>query len=164
MDDIIILSNDKMHLASLKTQIENYLDRNLRLSLNAKTAVRPVSLGIEFVGYVIFATHKKLKKQTARRIIRRVKSLCMKIPKEPATKAEFMRIAASYNGVLRHCDCYGLREKLNRFYAQSKGVTAKNGAMAACDRHLGPVRHRRDGGGPMVYPQNATTGRSDRNT
>ena len=116
MDDVIILSNDKRELAEIKEIIEEFLNNVLHLDLNKKTAIRPCYDGIDFVGYRIWATHRKLKKQTARRMIRNVKRMCEEVAAGNMSKEEFERVAASYNGVLQHCNSYGLRRKLNDIY------------------------------------------------
>ena len=116
MDDVIILSDDKRELAEIKDIIENFLHDNLHLDLNKKTAIRPVWTGIDFVGFRIWTTHKKLKKQTARRMIRNVKRLCEAVQNGKTSKEELLRVAASYNGILGHCNSYGLRNKLNGIY------------------------------------------------
>ena len=118
MDDVIILLDDKRELARLKAIIEDFLNSVLHLDLNKKTAIRPCSLGVEFVGYHIWATHRKLKKQTARRMIRNVKRMCKQMAAGTLSREEFDRTAASYNGVLRHCNSYGLKQKLNDIYFQ----------------------------------------------
>jgi hypothetical protein len=116
MDDMIILSDDKRHLAALKSDIEEFLNVRLRLDLNDKTAIRPISLGVDFVGHRIWGTHKKLRKQTARRIIRRVKFLVREVRDGRVAMEAFRRTAASYGGILDHCDSYGLRRRLNQVY------------------------------------------------
>ena len=116
MDDVIILSDDKAELHRWKEQIERFLNEALALQLNKKTAIRPISLGIDFVGYKIWSTHRKLKKSTARKIIRKVKVMCYLLSTGQMTKEEFMRRAASYKGILEHCDSYGLRRTLNEIY------------------------------------------------
>lgn len=116
MDDVIILSDDKKELAAVRENIEIFLDEKLHLSLNKKTVIRPISLGIDFVGYSMWATHRKIKKQSARRIIRAVKRMCEKMQEGNMSREEFMRRAASYNGMLQHCNSYGLRRKLNEIY------------------------------------------------
>lgn len=120
MDDVIILSDDKKFLNQVKYEIQRFLDEELCLDLNSKTAIRPVALGIDFVGYKIWATHRKLKKQTARRIIRKVKHMCEELKSGRLTKEEFMRSAASYKGMLQHCNSYGLRRKLNEIYQKAE--------------------------------------------
>lgn len=118
MDDVIILLDSKEKLAEIKGIIEDFLGENLHLDLNKKTAIRPVWTGVDFVGFRIFATHRKLKKQTARRMIRNVKRLCEGIREGKTSKDELLRVAASYNGILEHCNSYGLRRKLNEIYIQ----------------------------------------------
>ena len=119
MDDVIILHNDKRVLHQIKDEIETLLLERLHLNLNSKTAIRPVSLGIDFVGYHIWATHRKLKKSTARRIIRTVKRLSADLGAGIIDHEYFMRRAASYKGILQHCDSYGLRRRLNEIYANN---------------------------------------------
>lgn len=118
MDDVIILLDSKERLAEIKGIVEDFLNENLHLDLNKKTAIRPVWTGVDFVGFRIFATHRKLKKQTARRMIRNVKRLCEGIQEGKTSKDELLRTAASYNGILEHCNSYGLRRKLNEIYIQ----------------------------------------------
>lgn len=118
MDDVIILSDSKAELWEIKAIIEEFLNLQLHLDLNKKTAIRPCREGIEFVGYRVWATHRKLKKQTARRIIRNVKRMCEEMEKGNLSKEEFDRAAASYKGVLEHCNSYGLRRRLNEIYSQ----------------------------------------------
>lgn len=116
MDDVIILLPDKKELAKVKAIIEEFLNDYLHLDLNNKTAIRPCSLGVDFVGYHIWATHRKLKKQTARKIIHAVDWMCEQGEKGNMSKEKFERRVASYRGILLHCDSYGLRKKLNSIY------------------------------------------------
>lgn len=118
MDDIVIFSDSKKELAEIREQIEEFLFTELHLSLNKKTTIRPIALGIDFVGYHMWATHRKLKKQTARRIIRHVTNMCEMIAKGELSKETFDRAAASYNGIFRYCNSYGLRRELNRIYKE----------------------------------------------
>lgn len=129
MDDVIILSRSKAELGAVKTDIEEFLRDNLHLDLNQKTAIRPCRLGIDFCGYRIWATHRKLKKQTARRIIRNVKRMCELMQAGDMTEEQFRRAAASYNGVLQHCNSRGLRDRLNQIYYEygMKGGTEDDG-------------------------------------
>lgn len=116
MDDIIILHNDKRYLQSVKDDIEVFLKEALHLDLNNKTAIRPTSLGIDFVGYRIYATHRILKRSTARRIIRSVTSMSKSLADGTLTRADFDRRVASYKGILEHCNSHGLRRRLNENY------------------------------------------------
>lgn len=120
MDDVIILHEDKAHLAAIKEEIESFLSEKLHLQLNRKTAIRPCSMGIEFVGYRIWATHRKLKKKTALKIKRAVKHIKEKRDSGAITPESFERRIASYKGVLQHCNSYGFRQGLNELFKQKQ--------------------------------------------
>ena len=129
MDDIIILHQDKAELAEFKDEIADFLRDNLQLELNKKTAIRPVALGVDFVGYRIYATHRKLKKSTAYRIMHRMKTLSAQLAAGEISREEFDRVAASYKGVMSHCNSYGLRQRLNKIYKEAMGrLQDANGA------------------------------------
>lgn len=118
MDDVIILLDDPAELRRIKAVIEEFLNLYLHLDLNKKTAIRPCRLGVDFCGYRIWATHRKLKKQTARRIIRSVKKMCEMVSTGEMVEEQFKRAAASYSGVLQHCNSRGLRNRLNGIYEE----------------------------------------------
>lgn len=116
MDDIIILHCDKRYLQAVKDEIETFLFDNLHLQLNKKTAIRPCSTGIEFVGYRVWATHRKLKRKTAIKIRHAVKGIKNKQECGAMSQEAFNRRIASYKGLLKYCDSYGFRQKLNKMF------------------------------------------------
>lgn len=115
MDDIIILAPDKATLHSWKDLIETFLRDELKLSLNDKTSIRPVKQGVEFVGVRIWATHKKLRKSTVRRIKRETRAICERYAAD-MDSAKFSRHIASINGLLEHTESVSLRIRLNGIY------------------------------------------------
>lgn len=119
MDDVIILHHDKAYLGVVKNEIEQFLNEALRLQLNNKTAIRPCRTGIDFVGFRIWATHRKLKKKTVTKIKRSVKNLARLRAEGEITESTLNQAIASYKGVLSHCDSYGLRRELNRIWKDS---------------------------------------------
>lgn len=120
MDDIIILHHDKKYLAEVKELLRIFLDDNLRLDLNSKTAIRPCSMGIDFVGYRIWATHRRLKKKTAVKIKRNLKKQIERVREGEESKQRLERSIASYRGILSHCDSYGLRQSLNGLFIRKE--------------------------------------------
>ena len=124
MDDIIILSNSKAHLHELKARIEHFLNTELQLDLNKKTAVRPITCGVDFVGYKMWPSYRKLKKQSARRILRKITLLCKQYAAGEATDEDLQRRIASYHGILQHCNSYGLREKIDAIFIERIGKPA----------------------------------------
>lgn len=112
MDDSIILSDSKDQLAEYWELIEDYLAQELHLDLNKKTIIAPCEKGIEFVGYRMWATHRILKKSTARRMIRHTKNLCSLYLQQAIDDDYLKRYLASINGTLCHCNGMGLHTKL----------------------------------------------------
>ncbi len=113
-DDIIIVGEDKKRLAYYRDSISTFLKERLHLDLNKrKTIICPVSHGVEFVGFRVYATHIKLKKQTARRMIRREKAMNRGISEGTFSIEKYRRVTASSNGLMLYCNSYGLRRRIN---------------------------------------------------
>lgn len=120
MDDIIILHEDKKYLAEVKVMIEDFLNDNLRLNLNKKTTIKPCSMGIDFVGFRIWATHRRMKKKTAVKIKRNLKGHIHRVACGKESKERLERTIASYRGILSHCNSYGMRQSLNKLFAKKE--------------------------------------------
>lgn len=112
MDDIIILHPDKRYLHYIKDEIETFINENLKLHLNKKTAIRPISAGIEFVGFRIWPTHRKLKKKSAIKMKKRIKYI-KKAYKEGRIGFEKVNnTMQSYFGIMQHFNSYKLKKKI----------------------------------------------------
>ena len=73
VDDFLVFSDDKRHLADVREQIRDFLV-GLRLRLHpTKSVIFPVKEGIRFLGYRVFPTHRLLPKENVRRFRRRVR-------------------------------------------------------------------------------------------
>ena len=112
MDDFIILHHNKKYLHRLKEEVEEFLNNKLKLHLNKKTCIRPISIGIEFVGFRIWPTHRRLKKKTALKTKRRLKYLQKAYARGETTFEEVNSSVQSYLGILKHCDSYYLRQAI----------------------------------------------------
>ena len=117
MDDIVILAEDKETLHRWKAAIEAFLHSKLALDLNDKTAIRPVRMGVEFVGVRIWNTRMKLRKSTVGRIKREVKKISARYAEGRISKQSFDRRIASIRGLLDHTDTARLRMRLNSIYS-----------------------------------------------
>lgn len=116
MDDIVILSDSKEQLHGWKDAIERFLRDELELELNRKTTIRPISVGVDFVGYRLYATHRRLKRSTARKILRRFSGMCDLLNQGAISRERFDRVTASWSGILEHGDTAGMRHQLNTIY------------------------------------------------
>lgn len=116
MDDIIILHHNKKYLEEVKRDIAGFLEEKLHLQLNNKTCIRPTSMGIEFVGFRVWSTHIKLRKKTEKKMKKRLKYLFTAYAAGEVDRETLDRSIASYRGILKHFNSYGLRQDLNALY------------------------------------------------
>lgn len=112
MDDSLILHRDKAYLREIKQEIQTFLAERLRLTLNGKSCIRTIDQGIDWVGYRIWSTHKKLRKSTARKMRRRLKYLQRAYTWGEVGFEDVNASVQSYLGLLKHCNSYNLRRKL----------------------------------------------------
>lgn len=112
MDDVIVLCNDKIQLREWKDQIEVFLMNELELHLNSKTCIRPISQGIEFVGYRIWPDRVIVRKSTSLRIKRALRGLAVKYSKYEVTMQDVTSALRSYLGMLERCDSEALVKKI----------------------------------------------------
>lgn len=112
MDDVIILCNSKAQLRCWKDTISEFLETELELQLNQKTCIRPISQGIEFVGYRIWKDHVVLRKSTTLRIKRNLRGVRKRYRDYELTFDKATETFKSYIGMLEHTDSDALIEKL----------------------------------------------------
>lgn len=111
-DDTVILveSKEKAHWALGK--IETFLLEKLRLNLNSKTAIRPASCNVDFVGYVINKDEIRLRSATVKRMRSRIKYIVKAYERGEMTLKEVNATMQSYFGLLKHCTNAGLKENI----------------------------------------------------
>jgi hypothetical protein len=121
MDDVIILCNSKEQLREWKDRIEEFLLSELELDLNRKTCIRPISQGIEFVGYRIWPTHVVLRKRTTLHIKRSLKKVQKQYHDYEITMEDAFASLQSYLGMFCHCDSHSLQEKILEEFVLTHG-------------------------------------------
>jgi RNA-directed DNA polymerase len=101
-DDFIILSENKDWLIKQIVKIQNFLNKNLKLSLHPdKLFVKTFYSGLDFLGWLHFSDHRVLRTGTKRRMIKRLKEN----PK--------METINSYSGLLKHGNTHRLQKIVN---------------------------------------------------
>ncbi|MDP2973499.1 MAG: reverse transcriptase/maturase family protein, partial [Candidatus Diapherotrites archaeon] len=114
MDDFVILHESKKLLQCLKGQIRQFLG-SIKLEFNPKKAnVFPVHMGVDFLGYRLFAFHRLIRKSTVKRFLRGIKA---KIKKCIAGKIRFEKLLESFNSweaYLGHGNGFALKKSLYR--------------------------------------------------
>lgn len=127
MDDIVILSCDKSMLHEWKRKIETFLNNELELTLNSKTCVRPLSQGIEFVGYRIWSTHVTIRKKTSLRIRRSLRGIARKYRDYEMSFEDVNKRFQCYMGIMKHFDSRNLKRAiLKEFVLTHKKDNAVN--------------------------------------
>lgn len=109
MDDIVVFDNDKNKLHKLRSDMEEYLNKELKLDLKGNYQVFPTKVrGVDFVGYRHFGDYTLLRKSTAKAL----KNKCKRIYKYtskgiPISYSDFCSIN-SYKGWIKWADGYNL--------------------------------------------------------
>jgi len=107
-DDFILLHEDLDVLKSYLPKISEYLNQELALELHpTKIIFCKLSHGIDFLGYVVFPKHIKLREQTKDRMM---KKLQQAVPSKPQLD--------SYLGLLSHCEGYELKQQIRRIFLE----------------------------------------------
>lgn len=116
MDDTVIVHHDKAHLQKVRAQVENFLNANLRLKTNAKTQVFPVGMlrgrALDFLGYRIWLTHRKLRRSSICRIVRTMKKFRLLYADGQVTFFRIRQSLISWLGHAQHAEAHGLKTKL----------------------------------------------------
>lgn len=123
MDDIVILSDNKVQLLEWRAQIEEFMQNRLKLELNPhKTFIQPIFHGIDFCQYRIYPDHIKLKKGTALRMKRNLKRIQKLYAAGEIDLERAQRAVDSYMGLLSHCDSHQLRRTIFGEYSDTEWV------------------------------------------
>ncbi|MDP3764446.1 MAG: reverse transcriptase/maturase family protein [bacterium] len=104
-DDFVVLSQDKEWLENLIPKIQEFLIKNLKLTLHPdKVFIKTLASGADFLGWVHFTDHKVLRTVTKKRMMKRIGE-----NPEPET-------VSSYLGLLKHGNTYGITDILLMSY------------------------------------------------
>jgi retron-type reverse transcriptase len=118
VDDFVLVHQSRQQLEAWKQRIANYLRQRLRLELKADVKLRPLSAGIDFLGYVVFPARTVVRRRVVghafgalgswqRRHIRGVE-----IRATPCQLRELRSIHDSYAGHFRHANSWRLRQRI----------------------------------------------------
>lgn len=113
MDDWLVVHHDKAYLHGLRRTLTEWLGDTLGLALNRKTQVYPVGgargRALDFLGYRIWPTHRKLRKSSVRRMGRRMRWLARRYARGEIGRDAIDARVQSWLGHARHADSYRVR-------------------------------------------------------
>lgn len=121
MDDILVLHPDKKYLHEVKEVLGAFLTDELHLTLNRKTGIRLANQGIDFVGYRIWPTHRRVRRRTVKKIKQRLRQMAAEYAAGLLSLEEINAVVQSYIGHLSHADTYRLRQKLFSEFVLRRG-------------------------------------------
>lgn len=108
-DDMVILHGSKEYLHELRKDIHLYLRDNLKLELKNNYQVFPVDKrGIDYVGYVFYHDHIRMRKSIKKNFCRRVSNL----NKQNANARVYRQSICSWLGWAKHCNSNNLIRKV----------------------------------------------------
>lgn len=112
VDDLCVLDDSKSRLWEVREGIERFLEGE-RLKLHPrKVVVAPVSIGIDFLGYRIFPTHRLLRKDNAIHFRRKMKTMAKLYREGRLTWGKINASVQSWIGHAKHADTWGLRNSI----------------------------------------------------
>jgi retron-type reverse transcriptase len=110
-DDFVLLHQDKRLLRQMAEEIARFLAERLALNLS-KNDIFPVRQGIDFLGYRHFPDHILVRKSTAKRIKRRMRSLPGQLARGEITADQYRSSMASTEGWLMWANSFNFKQSL----------------------------------------------------
>ena len=129
VDDFVLFHQDRAVLERWLVQIEQFLHERLGLSLKDDTRLAPLTEGLDFLGYVIYPTHTRVRRRVvahANEAFAAWERAHVRRRHLRATPEDLRKIrctAASYEGHFRHADSFRLRRALHRRYTWLHAAT-----------------------------------------
>jgi retron-type reverse transcriptase len=113
-DDFVILSEDKDWLVNILNSISNFLNDSLKLNLHPnKIFIKTLNSGVDFLGYVLLPHHRVLRTKTKKRVFRKISQKMSGLKNNLITKKSFNQTIQSYFGVLKHCNGYKIKGRID---------------------------------------------------
>lgn len=118
MDDIVILGWNKAWLHRVLKKIKE-LASNIGLKIKDNWCIRPVSQGIDFVGFVSYKTHSLIRKRTKIRMKKVCKTAQKHLEEDGYLTEHDIGAINSYHGYSKWCNCKHLFDVigLNELYS-----------------------------------------------
>ncbi|MDH7561724.1 MAG: RNA-dependent DNA polymerase, partial [bacterium] len=108
VDDLALFADDKRTLWAWRAALVERL-AGLRLTIHPGAQPRPVTEGLPFLGFVVYPTHRRLKRRNVVKFRRRLRGL---LAAYEAGEAPLEHVTASIQGWINHArygDTWGLR-------------------------------------------------------
>lgn len=112
MDDMILMAPSKDQLWDALYDLDVFLEENMGLQLNDKTAIMPLDAGVEFVGKRIWPHKIELRKSTSLQMKRHLQFVKERYATGEVSYEYAKSVIVSYLGLMKHCNNDALRDKV----------------------------------------------------
>lgn len=110
-DDIVIIAKTKKELWQLRNYLQSLLNK-LGLTIKPSEAVRPLIVGMDYLGYKTFVDDTKPNRDVYSLIRKRTKQKFARRIKEVKSRKRRQSLIGSFFGMAAHADCKHLLKKL----------------------------------------------------
>lgn len=115
-DDFVILHSDAGHLKNIASQVQIFLERNLKLKLHEdKVIIHKIRQGIDFLGYVALPNYRVMRTKTKHRIVSKMRVKKDQLKCKLIDGESFNQSLQSYLGALSHCKSFKIQKQIKRF-------------------------------------------------
>ena len=112
MDDTIILLQTKQEAKEVLEKIKNFLNKNLKLSLNSKTQIFKSKQGVNFCGYKINEYRLKIRSKGKQNLKHKLNMLEHQIKDGKLTTMQAQKYLSGHLGYMKIANVKNLKEKL----------------------------------------------------
>lgn len=117
MDDMVLVHEDKDHLCRCLAQMREMCENELKLELNEKTHIFPVSHGVDYLGWHLYLSDtgkvvKRLRSSAKKRFVRQVKVLRQSGKKDHTQTEDMVAKITSMCAHLEYGHTWKLRNKV----------------------------------------------------
>ena len=117
MDDFVLFSDSKRLLHQWRAEIEAYLARRLRLVMHPrKSTIIPTHTGLDFCGFRLYHTHRRLRRSAVRRFVRRFRRQRALLARGEITLPELTTSVSSWIAHAEYGDTWRLRQRIFNDY------------------------------------------------
>ena len=112
MDDMVMLGESKQQMWDFVGAMDDFLQENMGLQLNQKTAVMRYDEGVEFVGRIVTPDRIDIRKSSSLQMKRHLDYVKEAYGRGEVPLEYAQDVIVSYLGLLKHTDSTALREKI----------------------------------------------------
>ncbi len=112
VDDLVMVHRDREQLQAWHTGITQFLRSRLRLELKADVKLKPLSAGCDFLGYVIYPSHRVVRRRVIGHLRQKLRTWPMRNQSRPAAQEKLRSVIASYAGHFSHASTWKVRRRI----------------------------------------------------